>query len=98
MPRVSGAPLPMQNRAGRPAPTMPRRRRDSKVAVLLVSIVYSLLIARVIIPGSFDYDPNTNILAVAARDAVFNKTTWLSFLLIPVALMASRSTLALRLV
>jgi O-antigen ligase len=68
------------------------------VAVLLVSIVYSLLIARVIIPGSFDYDPNTNILAVAARDAVFNKITWLSFLLIPVALMASRSTLALRLV
>lgn len=74
------------------------RRRDTKVAALLATGVYSLLIARVIIPGSFDYDPNTDMLVVAARDAVFNKITWLSFLLIPLVLVASRAKLVMRLV
>ena len=95
-PPQAGRPLTAQSPAQRPAAARPRRR-DNRLAVLLVSIVYCLLIARVIIPGSFDYDPRTDILAVAARDAVFNKVTWLSFLFIPIAVLAGRSVLAMRL-
>ncbi len=65
--------------------------------MFLATAVYWLVTVRVIIPGFFDYDPKTDILAVAARDAVFNKITWLSFLFIPLALLASRSALTLRL-
>jgi len=96
MARVSGPRPAAQDRNPWPAPAT-ARRRGGRAALLLVSLVYSLLIARVIIPGSFDYDPNTDILAVAARDAVFNQVTWLSFLFIPIVLLASRSALAVRL-
>lgn len=74
------------------------RRKDGKVQVFLITAVYWLLIARVIIPGFFDYAPDTNVLEVAARDAVFNKITWLSFLFIPLALLASRWSLTMRVI
>jgi exopolysaccharide production protein ExoQ len=93
---------PWHSRAARPAapaaPAAPAGRPEGKVRVFLATAVYWLLIARVIIPGSFDYAPDTDILAVAQRDAVFNKITWLSFLIIPGLLLASRSRLSLRLI
>jgi exopolysaccharide production protein ExoQ len=78
------------------APAGVPRKKDGKVQVFLVTAVYWLLIARVIIPGLFDYAPDTDVLQVAARDAVLNKVTWLSFLFIPLVLLASRSTLTMR--
>lgn len=78
-----------------PAGGVPRRK-DGKFQVFLVTAVYWLLIARVIIPGFFDYAADTDILKVAARDALFNKVTWLSFLFIPIVLLGSRSALTLR--
>jgi len=71
----------------------PRRRETNS---WLATAVYWLLIVRLIIPGSFDYDPNTNIVLVAQRDAVFNKLTWITFLVLPLVLIASRSGAALR--
>src|SRR5262249_49982902 len=81
------------------APTAGRvpRRKDGKVQVFLVTAVYWLLIARVIIPGLFDYAADTDVLAVAARGAVLHKGTWLRFLFIPPVLLARRSALTLRL-
>jgi exopolysaccharide production protein ExoQ len=73
-----------------------RTRPDNKAHVFLATAVYWLLIARVIIPGFFDYGPQTNILEVAQRDAVFNKITWLSFLIIPAVLLGSRMAATLR--
>jgi exopolysaccharide production protein ExoQ len=72
------------------------QRRENRVTSGLVKVLYWLLIARLIIPGSFDYDPNTDIVAVAQRDALFNKLTWITFLLLPLALIASRSAVTMR--
>jgi exopolysaccharide production protein ExoQ len=72
------------------------QRRENRVTSGLVKVLYWLLIARLIIPGSFDYDPNTDIVAVAQRDALFNKLTWITFLLLPLALIASRSATTMR--
>jgi O-antigen ligase len=85
--------------------TMPPRRavaatssrsKDPKFHVFLVTAVYWLVIARVIIPGLFDYSPDTDVLKVAARDAVLNKVTWLAFLFIPIALLGARWGLTMR--
>jgi exopolysaccharide production protein ExoQ len=72
------------------------QRRESRANSGLVKVLYWLLIVRLIIPGSFDYDPATDIVAVAQRDAVFNKLTWITFLLLPLVLLASRSAAAMR--
>jgi len=91
---------PLELRTARPSPartTDVPRRQDGKLQVFLVTAVYWLLIVRVIVPGFFDYGPDTKMLEVAARDAVFNKITWLSFLFIPLVLLASRSALTVRL-
>jgi exopolysaccharide production protein ExoQ len=73
------------------------QRRENRANSALVKVLYWLLIVRLIIPGSFDYDPNTDIVAVAQRDALFNKLTWITFLLLPLALIASRSAETMRL-
>src|SRR5690348_5316760 len=95
MQRMTPAGLRAAPRRGAAVAGVPRRK-DGKVQVFLVTAVYWLLIARVIIPGLFDYAPDTNVLEVAARDAVLNKVTWLAFLFIPLVLLASRSALTMR--
>src|SRR5262249_53279581 len=72
------------------------RRKDGKLQVFLAGAVYRLLIVPVIIPGFFDYAADPDVLKVAEREAVFSKITWLSFLFIPLVLLASRSALTLR--
>jgi exopolysaccharide production protein ExoQ len=54
--------------------------------------------ARVLIPGFFDYDPNANVLELAQKYAVLSLITWLSFLIIPCFLLASRMALLVRVV
>ncbi len=95
MARLTTTPL----RATRPpAPTAARaaHRPASKGSSRLATTIYWLLIVRLIIPGSFDYGPNTDILAVAQRDALFNRLTWITFLAVPLVLIAIRSGQALR--
>lgn len=72
------------------------RRPESHTNSWLATAVYCLLIMRLIIPGSFDYAADTDILAVAQRDALFNKLTWITFLVLPLLLIARRSGLAMR--
>jgi O-antigen ligase len=72
------------------------QKRENRAGSGLVKTLYWLLIVRLVIPGSFDYDPNTDIVAVAQRDALFNKLTWITFLLVPLALLASRSPATMR--
>jgi exopolysaccharide production protein ExoQ len=93
MPRMSSRYPPA---ASLPAAAGARTRPDNKVHVFLATAVFWLAIVRMIIPGLFDYGPQMNILEVAQRDAVFNKITWLSFLFIPIMLLASRMALTLR--
>ncbi len=86
-------------RAQRPAAVAAARapqRRENRAISGVVKVLYWLLIARLIIPGSFDYDPATDIVAVAQRDALFNKLTWITFLVLPLVLIASRSAATMR--
>jgi exopolysaccharide production protein ExoQ len=62
----------------------------------LATLIYWLLIVRLIIPGSFDYAPDMDILVLAQRDAVFNKVTWITFLLVPTFIVAAKSGLVTR--
>jgi exopolysaccharide production protein ExoQ len=85
-----------QPAAGRAAAAAVRPRPDNKFQSALVTGIFWLLILRIIIPGFFDYGNNVNILQVAQRDAVINVVTWLSFLFIPILLLAGRLQLTLR--
>jgi O-antigen ligase len=87
MPR-RGAMPPLQQPA---AVAAPRARRENKAHVMTAAILYWLVMARVIIPGFFDYDPDVDVLAMYERYSVIMKITWLSFLLIPCILLASRT-------
>jgi O-antigen ligase len=77
-------------------PTAPRASRDGVFAVAIVTLVFWLLIARVIIPGWFDYGYNVDYAAVVARDALFNQITWLSFIAAGAGYTLSRYGDALR--
>jgi exopolysaccharide production protein ExoQ len=79
---------------------MPRapRKPVRTFAARLATVIYWLLIIRLIIPGRFDYGEDIDILKIAERDAVFNKVTWLTFLFVPALLIAARSNVTMRIV
>jgi exopolysaccharide production protein ExoQ len=79
------------------APAPPSRPADSKFASYVATAVFWLVIARVLIPGSFDYG-HVNMVGVAERDALFNKVTWLLFTGVSGALVLARWTTAMRLI
>jgi len=86
----------MPRMSATPSAVATRRSTDTKSSILLIAFIYWLVIARLIIPGLGDYSADADILAIAARDAVFNKITWLSFLFIPMIMIARRSALTMR--
>jgi exopolysaccharide production protein ExoQ len=68
--------------ATRISPSTPNsiwRRPDNSPMSRLAVWLFWLIIARLIIPGFFDYGQKVDMIAVARRDAVFNKLTWLLF-------------------
>ena len=70
---------------------------DSRIAAFLAVAVYCLLVVRVLVPGFFDYGPNSGMIGIAERDAVFNKITWLTFAGVSAALVFARASAATRL-
>jgi exopolysaccharide production protein ExoQ len=73
------------------------RPLESRFSNFLAVAILSLLILRVLVPGFFDYG-QVNMSAVAERDAVFNKITWLFLAGVSGALVLARSTTAVRLI
>jgi exopolysaccharide production protein ExoQ len=79
-----------------PAALAPRTKSDNPVAVFLATVIYWLIMVRVVIPGFFDYAPDIDAIAMAEKYATFSAITWLSFLFVPCFLLASRTQLLLR--
>jgi exopolysaccharide production protein ExoQ len=90
-------PNPLPRTAG-PAATRAPRKPVTSFAARVATVIYWLLIIRLIIPGRFDYGDDIDILKIAERDAVFNKVTWLTFLFVPLLLLAARSNATMRIV
>ena len=84
-PAVATAATPVWNRPD----TSPYR----KVAVWL----FWLIIARLIIPGMFDYGKQLGVDTTSEGEALFNHATWLVFFGVSAFLVANRSAIALRL-
>ncbi len=68
----------------------PRAKRENSAHIVTAALLYWLVMARVIIPGFFDYDPNEDVLAMYERYSVLMKITWALFLLVPLLLLGSR--------
>jgi exopolysaccharide production protein ExoQ len=82
----------------RATPLVPESRSgDSKLSSYLAIAIFWLVIARVLIPGSFDYG-HVNMVGVAERDALFNKITWLLFAGVSGTLVLARSAAAMKLI
>jgi exopolysaccharide production protein ExoQ len=80
-----------------PAAIGRRVRPDKPFHVFLATALYWLVVARAIIPGVFDYDPNLNVVEITEKYALLSLLTWLTFLSLPCLLIASRIALLLRL-
>jgi exopolysaccharide production protein ExoQ len=79
-----------------PAAVAPRARSDRPYQVVIATVLYWLVIVRVVIPGFFDYGANLDAVEIAEKYATFSTVTWLTFLFVPCLLLASRTKQLLR--